>query len=160
MSPTPNPLLQPWTAPHQLPPFADVRAEHFKPAFEIALAEQRAEVDAIAANADAPSFGNTIVALDRSGRLLARVGALFHNLTASDTSPELQAVEREMAAPLAAHGSAIYMNARLFGRVESLHATRDQLGLDAQDRRLVERVHLDFVRAGAKLGPEDQPRYA
>jgi peptidyl-dipeptidase Dcp len=160
MSNTNNPLLQPWAAPHQLPPFADVRAEHFKPAFETAMAEHRAEVDAIAANAEAPSFDNTVVALDRSGRLLARVAALFHNLTASETSPELQAVEREMAAPLAAHGSAISMNARLFARVDALHAQREQLGLDAQDRRLVERVHLDFVRAGAKLGPEAQQRYA
>jgi peptidyl-dipeptidase Dcp len=155
---TPNPLMQPWTMPFGLPPFAEVRADHFKPAFEAALAEQRAEVDAIAANAQPPGFDNTIAALDRSGRLLARVEALFHNLGASETSPELQAVEREMAAPLAAHGSAIYMNAALFQRVDAVHAQRDTLG--AEERRLVERIHLDFVRAGAKLAPADQARYA
>ncbi|MBL0727446.1 M3 family metallopeptidase [Piscinibacter sp. HJYY11] len=157
---TSNPLVQPWTTPYELPPFADVRAEHFKPAFEAAMAEQRAEIDAIAANATAPSFDNTIAALDRSGRLLARVESLFHNLGASETSPELQAVEREMAVPLAAHGSAIYMNARLFKRVDALHAERDQLGLSAEQRRLIERVHLDFVRAGAKLEADAQKRYA
>ncbi len=157
---TSNPLVQPWTTPCALPPFAEVRAEHFKPAFDAALAEHRAEVDAIAANPDAPSFDNTIAALDRSGRLLARVEALFHNLAASETSPALQAVEREMAVPLAAHGSAISMNAALFRRVDELHAKRDTLGLGAEQKRLLERVHLDFVRAGAKLGPSEQARYA
>ena len=155
-----NPLVQPWTTPHALPPFAEVRAEHFKPAFDVALAEQRAEVEAIAANPAAPTFDNTIAALDRSGRLLARVGELFHNLGASETSPALQAVEREMAVPLAAHGSAIYMNALLFKRVDALHAQRETLGLNAEQRRLVERIHLDFVRAGAQLGPDAQKRYA
>ncbi|HEY0819126.1 MAG TPA: peptidase M3, partial [Rhizobacter sp.] len=155
---SPNPLLQPWTTPFGLPPFAEVRPAHFKPAFDAALAEQRAEVDAIAANEQPPSFDNTVAALDRSGRLLARVEALFHNLAASETSPELQAVEREMAAPLAAHGSAVYMNAALFHRVDAVHAQRDTLG--AEERRLVERIHLDFVRAGAKLAPPDQQRYA
>lgn len=155
-----NPLVQPWATPHGLPPFAEVQAQHFKPAFDLALAEHRAEVDAIAAHPDAPSFDNTIAALDRSGRLLARVEALFHNLAASETSPALQAVEREMAVPLAAHASAISMNAALFRRVDALHARRDALGLDAEQRRLVERVHLDFVRAGATLGHDDQKRYA
>lgn len=155
-----NPLVQPWTTPYELPPFADVRAEHFKPAFDAAMAEQRAEIGAIAANAAAPTFDNTIAALDRSGRLLTRVESLFHNLAASETSPELQAAEREVAVPLAAHGSAIYMNAQLFKRVDALHAERDKLGLSAEQRRLVERIHLDFVRAGAKLAPDDQKRYA
>lgn len=155
-----NPLVQPWTTPHALPPFAEVRAERFKPAFDVALAEQRAEVEAIASNPAAPTFDNTIAALDRSGRLLVRVGELFHNLGASETSPALQAVEREMAVPLAAHGSAIYMNAPLFKRVDALHAQRETLGLNAEQRRLVERIHLDFVRAGAQLGPDAQKRYA
>lgn len=155
-----NPLVQPWTTPYELPPFADVRAEHFKPAFDEAMAEQRAEIEAIAASAAAPTFENTIAALDRSGRLLTRVESLFHNLAASETSPELQAAEREVAVPLAAHGSAIYMNAQLFKRVDALHAEGDKLGLSAEQRRLVERIHLDFVRAGAKLAPDDQKRYA
>jgi peptidyl-dipeptidase Dcp len=157
---TSNPLVQPWNTPHGLPPFAEVRAEHFKPAFDAALAQHLADIDAITASAHAPSFDNTVAAFDRSGRLLARIEALFYNLTASETSPELQAVEREMAAPLAAHNSAVYMNARLFQRMDALHEQRHTLGLTPEQTRLLERFHLDFVRAGAKLGDVAQKRYA
>lgn len=157
---TSNPLVQPWNTPHGLPPFSEVRAEHFKPAFDAALTEHLAEIEAIAASAEPPGFDNTVAAFDRSGRLLARTEALFHNLTASETSPALQAVEREMAAPLAAHNSAVHMNARLFERIDTLHSQRASLGLTAEQLRLLERLHLDFVRAGAKLGGEAQKRYA
>ncbi len=157
---TSNPLVQPWNTPHGLPPFAEVRAEHFKPAFDAALAQHLAEIDTIAASTQAASFDNTVAAFDRSGRLLARIEALFYNLTASETSPELQAVEREMAAPLAAHNSAVYMNARLFQRMDVLHAQRHTLALTPEQTRLLERFHLDFVRAGAKLGEAAQQRYA
>ncbi len=157
---TSNPLVQPWNTPHGLPPFGEVRAEHFKPAFDAAIAQHLADIDAIAASPQAPSFDNTVAAFDRSGRLLARIEALFYNLTASETSPELQAVEREMAAPLAAHSSVVYMNARLFQRMDALHAQRHTLGLTPEQTRLLERFHLDFVRAGAKLGEAAQKRYA
>jgi len=157
---TSNPLVQPWNTPHGLPPFAEVRAEHFRPAFDAALGEHLADIDAIASSSEPPSFENTVAALDRSGRLLARVEALFYNLASSETSPALQAVEREMAAPLAAHNSAVYMNARLFERIDTLHAQRATLGLAPEQLRLLERFHLDFVRAGAKLGGAAQKRYA
>jgi peptidyl-dipeptidase Dcp len=157
---TSNPLVQPWNTPHGLPPFAEVRAEHFRPAFDAALSEHLADIDAIASLNEPPSFDNTVAALDRSGRLLARVEALFYNLTSSETSPALQAVEREMAAPLAAHNSVVYMNARLFERIDTLHAQRATLGLAPEQLRLLERFHLDFVRAGAKLGGAAQKRYA
>ena len=157
---TSNPLVQPWNTPHGLPPFAEVRAEHFKPAFDAALAQHLADIDAIAASPQAPTFDNTVAAFDRSGRLLARIESLFYNLTASETSPELQAVEREMAAPLAAHNSVVYMNARLFQRMDALHEQRHTLGLTPEQTRLLERFHLDFVRAGAKLGEAAQKRYA
>jgi len=157
---TSNPLVQPWNTPHGLPPFAEVRAEHFRPAFDAALGEHLADIDAIASSSEPPSFENTVAALDRSGRLLARVEALFYNLTSSETSPALQAVEREMAAPLAAHNSVVYMNARLFERIDTLHAQRATLGLAPEQLRLLERFHLDFVRAGAKLGGAAQKRYA
>ncbi len=159
-SATSNPLVQPWTTPHGLPPFADVRAEQFQPAFALALRQHLDDIDAITGSTEAPTFDNTVAAFDRSGRLLARVEALFHNLTSSETSPELQAVEREMAAPLAAHSSAIYMNARLFERIDALHARRAELGLTSEQTRLLERFHLDFVRAGAKLSGAAQKRYA
>jgi len=157
---TSNPLVQPWNTPHGLPPFAEVRAEQFRPAFDIALAQHLSDIEAIAASSQPPSFDNTVAAFDRSGRLLARIEALFYNLTSSETSPELQAVEREVAAPLAAHNSAIYMNARLFERLDTLHAQRATLGLAPEQMRLLERFHLDFVRAGAKLADAAQKRYA
>ena len=155
-----NPLLAPWTGPYGLPPFADVRAEHFAPAFAQAMREHLAEIDAIGAPPRAPTFANTVAALDRAGRRFERIGALFHNLTSSETSPALQAVEREMAPLLAAHDSRVYTHAALFARIDALHAERDGLGLDDEQARVLERYHLDFVRAGAKLAPAEQARYA
>jgi len=155
-----NPLLQDWAGPHGLPPFADIEPAHFQPAFDIALAEHRAEVDAIASQAEAPSFANTLAAFDASGRRLTRLEHLFYTLAASATSPELQAAQRAMAAPLADHGSAVYMHQGLFARVELLFEQREQLGLTPEQRRLLERVHLDFLRAGARLAPEARERYA
>ena len=155
-----NPLLSDWTTPFGLPPFDLLRAAHFVPAFEVAMATQRAEIDAIAVQPAAPDFANTVAAFDRSGRLLSRIEAAFHALAASHTSCEIQAVQRELAGPLAAHDSAVMMHAGLFARLDAVHATRHDLGLDAESRRLVERLHLDFVRAGARLGPDKQPRYA
>ena len=157
---TSNPLLLPWNTPYGLPPFEAIDAAHFEPAFEHALAQHLTEVDAIAGNPEAPSFDNTIAAIDRCGRLLDRIDSLFHNLTASDTSPALQGVETRMAPVLAAHSSTFFMNRALFERIDVLHAQRDQLGLTAEQRRVLERYHFDFVRAGAKLAPAAQTRYA
>ena len=120
----------------------------------------RSELDAIAAQAEPPSFDNTIAAFDRCARLLARIESVFYNLTASHTSPELQAVQRELAAPLAAHYSAVFMHAGLFARVDALYMRRGSLGLTPEQLRLLERTHLDFVRSGAKLAPDAQARYA
>ncbi|HEY3636124.1 MAG TPA: M3 family metallopeptidase [Caldimonas sp.] len=155
-----NPLLAPWTGPFGLPPFAEVRAEHFAPAFAEAMRSHLAEIDAIAGASAAPTFANTIAAFDRSGRLLARVSALFHNLASSETSPALQAVQREMAPLLAAHDSRVHTHAQLFARIDALHAARERSALDEEQRRALERFHLDFVRAGAELAPAEQKRYA
>ena len=157
---TSNPLLQPWDTPFGLPPFESIRAEHFVPAFEAARAAHLAELDAIAAQRETPSFENTIAALDRSGRLYWRIEGVFHNLAASDTSPALQQAERELAPQLAAHQNAIYMHRGLFERIAALHARRDELGLTPEQRRLLERFHFDFVRAGALLTDQAQQRYA
>ena len=157
---TSNPLLQPWDTPFGLPPFDRIRAEHFVPAFEAARAAHLAELDAIAAQSETPSFENTIAALDRSGRLYWRIEGVFHNLAASDTSPALQQAERELAPQLAAHQNAIYMHRGLFERIAALHARRDELGLTPEQRRLLERFHFDFVRAGALLTDQAQQRYA
>ena len=155
-----NPLLQTWNTPHGLAPFDQIRPEHFEPAFEEALQAHRLELDAIASQQAAPTFENTVAAFDASGRLLTRLEALFHNLTASETSPELQGVQRRMALPLASHNNATYMHAGLFARLDALFEQREHLGLDPQSKRLLERIHLDFVRAGARLKGSAQKRYA
>ncbi len=155
-----NPLLQDWATPHGLPPFAQIRPEHFAPAFAVAMHAQRAELDAIAASPEPAGFDDTLAAFDGSGRLLARLQATFYNLAASETNDALQQVQRELAGPLAAHSSAVYMHAGLFARTDALHARRSSLGLTPEALRLLERVHLDFVRAGAKLAPAVQKRYA
>ena len=161
MSPaTSNPLLQPWDAPHGLPPFEATRAEHFEPAFAAALKQHLAEIDAIGAGAEPPTFENTVAALDRSGRLLHRIENMFYNLTSSETSPALQAVEMRMAPLMAAHGSAVSMHRGLFARIDALHAQRDTLALTPEQKRVLERFHFDFVRAGAQLGAAEQKRYA
>ena len=157
---TMNPLLGPWNTPFGLPPFEAVRAEHFAPAFQVAMAQHQGEVDAIGLCSEAPTFDNTIAALDRSGRLLDRTESLFYNLAASATSPALQAVQREMAPLLAAHESAVSMHRPLFERIDALHEQRGSLALDAEQRRVLERIHFDFVRAGARLGAAAQTRYA
>jgi peptidyl-dipeptidase Dcp len=157
---TTNPLLADWTTPFALPPFDLIRAADFAPALAAAMQAQRAEVETIAAQPAPPDFDNTVAAFDRSGRLLSRIEAAFHALAASHTSPEIQAVQRELAGPMAAHDSAVMMHAGLFARLDAVHAARHDLSLDAESLRLVERLHLDFVRAGAQLGPDKQPRYA
>jgi len=153
-----NPLLQPWPQPLGLPPFDRIAAGHFAPAFETAMREHRAEIRAIADNPEPPTFANTIAALDACGRTYSRVGAVFHNLAASETSPALQAVEREFMPRFAAHDSAILLDATLFARVDALHARRDALGLAPEERALLERLHLDFAMAGARLSPAARQR--
>ena len=155
-----NPLLQTWTAPFGLPPFAALLPEHFEPALREGMRAHRAELQLIAMQAEPPGFDNTLASFDRTGALLQRVSAVFYNLTSSATSPALQAVQRTMAAPMAAHGSAVYMDQALFARVDTLHARRAELGLAPESLRLLERVHLDFVRAGARMAPAARTRYA
>ena len=154
-----NPLLQAWTDPYGLPPFGNLHPAHFIPAFSQALTQHWAQIESIGTNPEPPSFENTVAEMDSSGRLLERITLLFHNLTASETSEALQAVQLEVAPRLAAHESAIYLHAALFARIDRLHAQRDTLALDAQQRRMLERVHLDFVRAGARLGENARLRY-
>ncbi len=155
-----NPLCKPWQTPYGLPLFADISPEHFVPAFEQALRTHRDEIDAITRNTDAPSFDNTMVAFDVAGSALRRISKLFFNLAGSETSPALQAIEREMAPRLAAHYSTIYLDRALFDRIDRLHAQRGNLKLGAEQVRLLERVHLDFVREGARLSDAAKARYA
>ena len=153
-----NPLLTESTLPFHLPPFDQIKDEHFAPAFEQGMAEQLKEVGTIADNPDAPTFENTIVALERSGPLLTRVSAVFFNLAGANTNPAIQAVESDMAPKLAAHSDAIRLNGTLFARVEKLYQARAGLELNHESLWLLERYHLDFVRAGAKLAEADKTK--
>ncbi len=155
-----NPLLADWPHPHGLPPFAEIRPEHFEPALELAMREHRQEVAAIGAQSQAADFDNTVAAFDRCGRRFGRISAVFSNLTASATSEALQAVQRRLAAPLAAHHSAVHTDAAFFTRLDALHAQRLALGLNAESLRLLERLHLDFVRSGARLPEPQRQRHA
>ncbi len=153
-----NPLLQPSPLPFGHPPFDRIKDEHFAPALEHGMIEQLAEIAAIAGNPAPASFDNTLVALEQSGRLLARVRSVFSNLTGAHGNDTLRAVEKAMAPKFAAHADAIRLNPALFARIDALFRQRDQLALDPESRRLLERTHNDFVRAGARLAPADQVR--
>jgi peptidyl-dipeptidase Dcp len=153
-----NPFARPSELPFALPPFALIRPEHFLPAFEAGMAEHRAEVEAIASSAEPPSVANTLDALERSGRLLNRASQVFFNLTSSCATEELNRLEVEIAPRLSAHHDAIYLDRRLFTRIAELTRNQENLGLDGERRRLLERYHKDFVRAGAGLDDDEQAR--
>ncbi|TDE10623.1 M3 family metallopeptidase [Jiangella asiatica] len=151
-----NPFFAASDLPYQLPPFERIRTEHYRPAFDRGMADHLAEVEAIATNAEPPTFENTIVALERSGQILQRVSAVFFNQTSSHTDSAIQTIQSEVSPRLAAHSDAIHLDARLYARVAALLDDADRL--DPESRRLLERYHLDFVRAGAGLSEEQQTR--
>ncbi|MDQ4039985.1 MAG: M3 family metallopeptidase [Actinomycetota bacterium] len=158
MLPPDDPFAQPSPLPYALPPFDLIREEHYLPAFDAGMTEQLAEIEGIAAAADQPTFENTIAALERSGRLLDRVGTVLTNLVSSDSTDGLRSIEATMAPRLAAHSDTIHLDARLFGRIQDLWNRRAGLGLTAEQDRLLERYRSDFVRAGARLSEADQDR--
>ena len=151
-----NPLMSPSPLPFGAPPFDKIKDEDFKPALEAGMKAQIAEIAAVADNAAAPTFDNTLVALEKSGQLLTRAQMVFYGLAAANTNPALQALQEEIAPKLAAHSDAIFLNAKLFKRVEALYAKRASLGLDAESLRLVEYYYERFVHAGAKLSDADK----
>ncbi|MBF6060735.1 M3 family metallopeptidase [Nocardia terpenica] len=155
---TSNPFFERSTLPYQLPPFAEIGAEHFLPAFERGMGEQLAEVAAITSDREEATFANTVVALERSGVLLTRVSNVFFTIVDADSSDETKAIEAEIAPRLAAHRDAIYLDSELFARIDSLYGRRGELGLDPEQLRLLEQYHVRFVRAGARLGAAEQAR--
>ncbi|BBF99034.1 MULTISPECIES: M3 family metallopeptidase [Pseudonocardia] len=152
-----NPFLTPSELPFALPDTTRIRDDHYLPAFEAGMAQQRAEVAAIV-GAGEPTFENTVAALERSGAVLDRVSALFFTRVSAHTSPAVQEIEARVAPLLAAHADAIRLDPELFARIDALHTRRDALGLGAESLRLLERHHRDMVRAGAQLGPAEQAR--
>ncbi|WP_431680868.1 M3 family metallopeptidase [Kitasatospora sp. KL5] len=153
-----NPFYGTSTLVHELPPFAEIREEHYLPAFERGMALQLAEIAAIVADPEPPTFDNTVVALERSGALLRRVRLAFENQGDSDTSPGLQELDAVISPRLAGHRDAIHLDAGLFARVDTLYRSRKSLALDGESLRLLERHHTAFVRAGAELPAADQQR--
>lgn len=159
--PKSNPLLQDFSASFGLPPFRTIEHGHFAPAFDAAFAEHRREIAVIADAPEPANFENTIVALERSGESLRRVASVFWNLASADTDPDLQAIERDIAPKMAAHASAIHSNGKLFARIEAVAkaAGESGAGLSDEARRLIEKCHKRFVRAGAALSADDKARY-
>jgi peptidyl-dipeptidase Dcp len=151
-----NPFLVPSTLPYQLPPFADIRDEHYRPAFEQGMTEQLAEIEAVVTTTDAATFENTILALERSGQTLERVGNVFFNKSSADSNPVTLALEEHIAPLLAAHSDAIRLHPALYGRISSVHDRLDELALDTEARYLVERYHTQFTLSGAGLSEQDK----
>jgi peptidyl-dipeptidase Dcp len=156
--PASNPFANESTLPFKYPPFDKITNAHYAPAFAEGMRQEAAQIEAIADNKRPATFENTIVAMERSGRLLDRVSSVFGNLSGANTNEALQAIARDLAPKLSAHGDAIRLNPKLYQRIESLYDKRATLGLDAESAYLLERYHTDFVRAGARLSPADQDK--
>ena len=155
-----NPFFETWDTPFGLPPFDAIRPEHFAPAFERALAEHKAEIETIETTSEVPTFENTILALEASGKAITRVNAVFWNLSGAHTDDALQAIERDIAPELARHDSAIYMSETLYKRVDALFQDQGNLGLGDEETRVLQLTHTQFVRAGAALEGEAKGRLA
>jgi peptidyl-dipeptidase Dcp len=158
MADTSNPFFAPSTLPYQLPPFADIRDEHYLPAFERGFEEHLAEIAAIADSAEDPTFENTIVAMERSGGTLERVANVFFNKSSSDSSDFTNELEEQIAPRLAAHQDAIRLNSTLYARIKAVHDARTNSGLDDESVYLVERIFTEFTLAGAGLDDADKER--
>jgi peptidyl-dipeptidase Dcp len=155
-----NPLLTPWQTAFETPPFAEIAPEQFLPAFERAFADHAAEIAAITHDPSEPDFANTITALERSGKLLSKVSAVFHNLVSAHSNPALLEIDQEVSLRTARHWNPIMMNAVLFGRIALLHGNRASLGLTGEQMRLLERTYTRFHRSGAGLDDAAKARMA
>src|SRR4029077_15347571 len=153
-----NPLLTESSLPYHVPPFDKIKDEHFAPAIETGMREQLKEVEAVADNSEKATFDNTVGALERTGRLLDRAQRTFSNLNACNTNPTLQKIDQEMAPKLAAHHDEIFLNPKLFARIQQLYDNRGNLRLDPESAYLLERYYKDFIRAGAKLSDIDKEK--
>ncbi len=157
---TPNPFFSDWNTPFEMPPFDQIKDEHFAPAFEEAFKQARADVAKVASNPDAPTFENTIDAMELDSEILDRVGSVFANLSGSNSNPTLEALQREISPQYAAFHSETMMNAELFARVDTLYEAREELDITDEQKRVLELYHQMFVRAGAKLVGDNRDRLA
>jgi peptidyl-dipeptidase Dcp len=155
-----NPLLKAWQTPFQTPPFGEIAPEHFLPAFEQAFADHAAEIAAITHDPSAPDFANTVTALERSGKLLTKVSAVFYDLVSAHSNPALLEIDKDVTLRMARHWNPIMMNAVLFGRIAQVYQNRASLGLTGEQSRLLERTYIRFHRAGAGLDEAAKTRMA
>lgn len=151
-----NPFFEPSTLPYGMPPFGEIRDEHYREAFERGMADQLAEISAITRRRDMPTFENTMIPLERSGQLLERVATVFFTLTSADSTDFLRDLEEEIAPQLAAHTDAIKLDSQLYWRIKTLYEQLDALALDAESRYLVERYYIEYTVAGAGLDEDEK----
>ena len=151
LDPNINPFFQEWTTSFEVPPFLDIRDEHYMPAFEKGMAENLEEIDAIVKNADGPTFANTIEALERTGALLTKVQRVFSNLASSNTNPQLQELQRELSPMLSAHYDKITLNQDLFNRIDQVWKSKEDAGLTKEQEKLLNDTRKLFVRSGALM---------
>ena len=154
-----NPLLKPFQAIHQTAPFNSVKIEHYLPAFDVAIAETKAEVQQIIDNPATPDFTNTIVSLDLAGEKLERIKGIFFNLNSAETSDEMQEIAQEIAPKLSDLGNDISLNEQLFARIKEVHNQKDSLVLNVEESTLLEKTYRRFVRSGANLNEADKVKY-
>lgn len=153
-----NPFFQPYSTPYEVPPFDKIKNEHFKPAILEGIKRHEAEINAIANNTAAPTFENTILAMENAGELLANVNIVFSNLNGANTNEEMQKIAKEVSPNLAAHSDNIYLNEKLFARVKAIWDKKESLGLNPEQAKILENLHKAFVRSGANLATVDKEK--
>ena len=158
MDPNINPFFQEWNTPYEVPPFLDIKDEHYMPAYEQGMKENLEEIDAIVNNPEAPTFANTIEELERTGKLLSKVGRVFSNLASSNTNPKLQELQRELSPMLSAHYDKISLNEGLFNKVDAIWQNRENLDLTKEQAKLLNDTRKGFVRSGALLSEDQKER--
>lgn len=154
-----NPFLTEWNTPYGVPPFDQIKTEHYLPAFEEAMRQQKAEIDSIVNNTEAPTFENTIEALEYSGALLDKVSAVFFNLSECENNEAMEEIAEKISGPLSKHSDDINLNADLFARIKTVYEQKDSLGLNGEQMRLLEETYKGFVRGGANVPAEKQARF-
>ena len=154
-----NPLLESYKTPYQTIPFNSIKIEHYFPAFEEAMKVNRAEIDAIVNNPEAPTFANTIEALEHSGKLLNKVASPFYNLLSSETNDEMQEIAEKISPLMSEHHNAISLNEQLFARVKAVYEQKDTLKLTAEQEMLLQNTYDGFADNGANLSEADKEIY-
>ncbi len=151
-----NPFFETYKNKYGAPPFDKIKKEHYMPAFKEGIKQHQAEIDAIDNNAEAPTFDNTIAAMDYNGDLLKKVSSVFFNLYSSDTNEEMEKIAKEITPVLTNHNDNIYLNEKLFARIKTLYDNRSKLGLNDEQLRLLEKYHRNFIRSGAALSVDQK----